>query len=64
MKSKYLGEESTSTKKLGAGTKGLRGNLTNTKKGHSTNNSKENKICMSKFKFNKILQFSNKMNTN
>jgi hypothetical protein len=49
MKSKYLGEETTSTKKLGAGTKGLRGNLTNTKKGHSTNNSKENKICMSKF---------------
>jgi hypothetical protein len=39
MTSKYLGESSTSKKIVGA-TKGLRGNLTNTKKGHSTNNSK------------------------
>ena len=40
MTSKYLGESSTTKKINVATTKGLRGNLTNTKKGHSTNNSK------------------------
>jgi hypothetical protein len=41
MTSKYLGGDTSTTKKLGVGaTKVLRGNLTNTKKGHSTNNSK------------------------